>query len=173
MNFEEKIISLHKELGIPDSYRRDRGLPLQMEATDLVESETDVFARKQRMTSETFRCWTQMKQAAFADKVELLLVSAFRSVEYQTNIIKTKLEKGQSIEDILKVNAAPGFSEHHSGRALDLGTVNCEPLTEAFETTDAFHWLSEHAGEYSFSMTYPRDNPYQIDYEPWHWACRE
>ena len=29
------------------------------------------------------------------------------------------------------------------------------------------------AGDFGFSMTYPRDNPWGISYEPWHWAKAE
>ena len=30
-------------------------------------------------------------------------------------------------------------------------------------------WLASHAGEFGFSMSYPRGNPHGIVYEPWHW----
>ena len=74
--------------------------------------------------------------------------------------------------DVDLVNTPPGYSEHHTGRALDITTSDCEPLTEAFELTEAFTWLVTHASKYQFSLTYPRDNPYGIIYEPWHWAVR-
>ena len=67
------------------------------------------------------------------------------------------------------VNAAPGFSEHHSGLALDIGTQDEPPAEESFERTAAFAWLRDHAGEHGFVMSYPRDNPHGIVYEPWHW----
>ena len=47
----------------------------------------------------------------------LLIVSGFRSIEYQASLIRKKLNAGQSVSEILQVNAAPGFSEHHTGRA--------------------------------------------------------
>ena len=28
------------------------------------------------------------------------------------------------------------------------------------------------AGAFGFSMTYPRDNPWGIIYEPWHWSLK-
>ena len=66
----------------------------------------------------------------------------------------------------------PGFSEHHTGRALDLSTPGSEPLSEAFDQTAAFDWLNTHARRFEFSMSYPRNNTTGINYEPWHWACR-
>ena len=80
-----------------------------------------------------------------------------------------KRARGQSVEEILHVNAAPGYSEHHSGRALDIGTPGEPPAEESFEHTSAFAWLTRHAGDFGFVMSYPRANPHGIVYEPWHW----
>ena len=71
--------------------------------------------------------------------------------------------------EILTVNAAPGYSEHHSGLALDLGAPGEPPAQESFERTATFAWLTQKACTYGFAMSYPRDNPYGIVYEPWHW----
>ena len=38
-----------------------------------------------------------------------------------------------------------------------------------FEDTAAFRWLSEHAAEYHFEMSFGRDNPMGVSYEPWHY----
>ena len=167
---EQNIAAILDQLGVPPGYMAVCKLPLQPEAVTLAEAGRDMFGRPQRMMPQTLQCWQRMQHAALADGVELLLVSAFRSVDYQFNLIKAKLERGQTLDEILKVNTAPGYSEHHTGRALDLATPGQEPLTEAFETTEAFDWLTRRAGEFSFSLSYPRDNPYGIIYEPWHWA---
>ena len=104
--------------------------------------------------------------------IQLLIVSGFRGIEYQAGLIRKKLEAGQRIDDILKVNAAPGFSEHHAGTAVDIATPGSRPLTEEFEDTNAFRWLESRAIEFGFSMTYPRNNPWGILYEPWHWSLK-
>ena len=83
-----------------------------------------------------------------------------------------QLNSGQLIDEILKTNAAPGYSEHHSGRALDLTEDGCEPLCNAFEETQAFHWLTRNASIFGYSMSYTRDCPFGIEYEPWHWCFR-
>lgn len=112
-----------------------------------------------------------MQAAAKRDGVGLLAVSGFRSVRRQYEIVKKKLEAGQLLGDILKVNAAPGFSQHHTGFALDLTDDSAdEPLTEKFELVPAFLWLSKYAHRFGFSLQYPRDNRYGFVYEPWHWA---
>lgn len=77
------------------------------------------------------------------------------------------------MQQILEVSAAPGFSEHHTGRALDLTTPGGPVLEEPFEHTDAFAWLSESAGSFGFHLSYPRGNSHGIAYEPWHWAWKD
>ena len=163
---------LHKELGIPDDYGRESGPPEYPEAGELVDVGPNLVGRMQRLTPEAAEQWQRM--VAEADKVgiQLLIVSGYRGVEYQAGLIRKKIEAGQQIEDILKVNTAPGHSEHHTGLAVDIATPGSRPLTEEFEDTDAFRWLQSRAIEFGFSMTYPRDNPWGITYEPWHWSLK-
>jgi D-alanyl-D-alanine carboxypeptidase len=164
---------LHEELGIPPDYGRDGDPPYYREATALVEVGPNLVGRMQRLTPEAAAKWQQMVESASRDGIRLLMVSGFRSFEYQADLIRRKIKAGQCIEDILKVNAAPGFSQHHTGCAVDIATPGSRPLTEEFEDSDAFRWLTENAADFSLSMTYPRDNPWGFVYEPWHWAQNE
>ena len=164
------LAELHAELGIGADYGSARQCPAYEEATELVEAGPNLLGRMQRLTPEALAAWRRMATAAAGDGVELLLVSGFRSVTYQADLIRNKLAAGQSIDDILAVNAAPGYSQHHTGAAVDVATPGSRPLTEEFERSEAFAWLTEHAGRFGFSMTYPRANPEGFVYEPWHWA---
>lgn len=169
-DFLAHIKSIHKELGITENYEHRYRLKLQYEETDLVDVGKDMYGRPQKIAKVAVKPWLQMKEQAKREGIELNLVSAFRSVEKQAEIIRRKTASGQKIDEILNVSAAPGYSEHHSGRALDLATPDCEPLTEAFEETAAFFWLQKHASTFSFALAYPRDNECGIAYEPWHWT---
>ena len=164
---------IHDALGIPRDYGRATGMPEFPEATELVEIGPNLVGRMQRLTPLAARRWRELVQAAGDEGVQLLIVSGFRSIDYQAGLIRSKLEAGQDIADILAVNAAPGFSEHHTGRAVDIATPGSRPLTEEFEQTDAFTWLGREAGQFGFSLTYPRDNPWGITYEPWHWSLKD
>ena len=164
-----RIQALHEALGIPGSYSANCGMAFQPECTSLVQTEPDVFGRETWMDRQAFAAWQAMQQQAAAAGIQLQIVSAFRSAAYQHDLLRKKLDKGQVIADILKVNAAPGYSEHHSGCALDITTPGYQPLEEEFENSPAFAWLGEHAAEFGFSMSFPRDNPAGISYEPWHW----
>lgn len=166
----DMLRELHDELGIPAGYGDGSGPPAYEEATELVDVGPNLVGRMQQLTPEAAKQWASMVDAAAADGVTLLIVSGFRSVEYQARLIRKKINAGQVITNILEVNAAPGHSEHHTGRAVDIATPGSRPLTEEFEDTDAFRWLEANAGRFGFSLSYPRDNPYGITYEPWHWA---
>jgi D-alanyl-D-alanine carboxypeptidase len=158
------------ELGIPSDYGRDPFRPRYAEASALVDVEPNVLGRMQRLVPETARDWLAMKAAAHDDGVELLLVSGFRSIDYQTALLRRKLAAGQDIATILSASAAPGFSQHHTGRTIDLATPGSRPLTTEFETTAAFAWLGRCAGDFGFRLPYRRDNRFGFDYEPWHWT---
>ena len=106
---------------------------------------------------------------ARADDVALEAISGYRSHDYQLGIFRRKLARGLSVDEILRVNAAPGFSEHHGGLAIDVSTPGEPAAEESFERTPAFAWLHDRADDFDFVMSYPRDNPHGITYEPWHW----
>ena len=171
-DFLERVKRIHAQLGIPDDYADNSGLPLCSEPAQLVQAERDYYGRPQRLEANAFRAWSEMKTAAAEAGVALHLISAFRDIDYQCGLILKKLDQGQTIEEILRVNAAPGFSEHHTGRAIDIGTTGCDALVEDFENTEAFQWLSQHATEFGFSLSYPHGNPLGISYEPWHWCYK-
>ena len=113
-----------------------------------------------------------MQYAAARDGIVLEAISGYRSHDYQLGIFERKLARGQAVETILTVNAAPGYSEHHSGRALDVSTPGEPPAEESFESAPAFAWLCDNAVAFDFVLSYPRDNPHGIVYEPWHWCHR-
>jgi D-alanyl-D-alanine carboxypeptidase len=164
---------LHDELGIPADYGKDGGPPGYDEAGSLIEVGPNLVGRMQRLTPEAASHWHAMVAAAEADGVTLLIVSGYRSYEYQAALIRKKINAGQVITDILAVNAAPGHSEHHSGLAVDIATPGSRPLTEEFENSDAFRWLEANAATFGFALSFPRDNPWGIIYEPWHWALQK
>lgn len=157
-------------LGIGPDYALSRGLEPIPEPARLCFAGFDRYARPLWLTAASAVAWQAMKTAAARDGVTLEAISGYRSHAYQFGILERKLARGVGLADILAVNAAPGFSEHHSGRALDLSTPGEAAAEESFEATAAFAWLGEHAGRFGFAMSYPRDNPHGIVYEPWHWC---
>ena len=157
-------------LGIDESgYAERSGLGLVAEPDWLAFAGFDRYRRPLWLHVDAARAWLRMREAAWRNGIVLEAISGYRSHDYQLGIFERKLDRGLSIDEILAVNAAPGFSEHHSGLALDIGTTDEPPAEESFEHTPAFGWLRDHASEHGFAMSYPRGNPHGIVYEPWHW----
>ena len=157
-------------LGItPDRIARKK-LTLQVEAANLVVAELGEDGRQHRLTPAACAAWRAMTAAALIDGVTLKIVSAFRSVDRQAEIVRAKLERGLTLDAILEVSAPPGYSEHHTGRAVDVTTDGVTALEIEFEKTEAFRWLSANAVRFGFSLSYPAGNRQGYAYEPWHWC---
>jgi zinc D-Ala-D-Ala carboxypeptidase len=166
------IARLH-ELGLDEGdYAERTGLALVAEPHVLVHAGADRYGRPLWLREAAAAAWGRMRAAALADAVVLEAISGYRSHDYQLGIFRRKLARGQSVADILQVNAAPGFSEHHGGQVLDLSTPGEPAAEESFEATPAFAWLQARAGDFGFELSYPRGNPHGIVYEPWHWRLR-
>lgn len=157
-------------LGIPADYGTRHGLRLVPEPRVLAFADLDRYRRPLFLHANAASAWRRMRAAAAGDGIVLDAISGFRSHAYQLGIFARKRARGQSVDGILRVNAAPGYSEHHGGHALDIGTPGEPPAEESFEATPAFAWLTRRAGGFGFTLSYPRGNPHGIVYEPWHWA---
>jgi D-alanyl-D-alanine carboxypeptidase len=168
--FTLKVAHLFNEFGIPSDYATVRHLAPQPEATDLISVGKSPEGNDCRLTRPAAHAWHQMWAAAQSVSIELLPLSGFRSIDRQAQIIRGKLALGEKIHDVLRSIAAPGYSEHHTGRAIDIGCPDVLPLEEAFANTRAFAWLIRHAGEFGFKMSFPKHNPQGFVYEPWHWC---
>ena len=144
-------------------------MPTFEEPESLVSVGPNIVGKEQRLTPAAAQAWHATVQAAADENIILLVVSGFRAITYQADLIRKKLTAGQTIDEVLRVNAAPGYSQHHTGQAIDIATPDSRPLTVDFENTPAFDWLTGNANRFGFSMSYDRDNPWGIDYEPWHW----
>jgi D-alanyl-D-alanine carboxypeptidase len=161
-----------ESLHIPANYATTRALVLQMEATELVNAESGSDGREIRLTPGTAAAWKRMQAAARDEGIVILAVSGFRSIERQAEIIQGKILMGEPIDKVLRTIAAPGYSEHHTGRAIDIGVPDEPALTECFALTAAFRWLTAHGREFEFELSYPQGNPHGFVYEPWHWCHR-
>ena len=167
---DPRLVSLSAEFGISSQFLTARGLCECLEAPCLELAEVGADGREHLLAPAAANAWRHLKTAALGDGISLFIVSAFRSIERQTEIVRRKLLAGETIEEILTVCAPPGFSEHHTGRAIDLSTPGSRCLDVAFEQTPAFAWLRAHAADFGYYLSYPVGNPAGYHYEPWHWC---
>jgi zinc D-Ala-D-Ala carboxypeptidase len=167
-----RLAVIGSELGISWELIANRGLPRCDEASDLELVEVGHDGKKHLLVPEAAIAWRKLKAAALDDEIPLVILSAFRSIDRQAEIIRRKLEAGMDIDDVLTVCAPPGFSEHHTGRAIDLSTPGSPALEVEFDQTAAFSWLAGHAPMFGYHLSYPVGNRWGYQYEPWHWCFR-
>lgn len=117
---------------------------------------------------------TALINAAYSDEINLWIASGYRSVEEQESVLDRAVQRRvadgmtyeKAYEDARITIQAPGYSEHHTGLAVDFNDVE-----DDFRETEAYTWLQEHAAEYGFVERYPKgkESITGIDYEPWHY----
>lgn len=113
----------------------------------------------------------KMREEAKKDGIYLVFLSGYRSINLQNDIFYSlKSIRNQEAAERARVSAPPGYSEHSTGFAIDIGdaTQRETDFETDFENTDAFRWLLRNAAKFHFKLSFNKDNKY-IDYEPWHW----
>ena len=112
-----------------------------------------------------------MREEAEKDGIYLVFLSGYRSINLQKEIFYSlKSIRNQEAAERARVSAPPGYSEHSTGFAIDIGdaTQRETDFETEFENTDAFRWLIKNAAKFHFKLSFNKNNKY-IDYEPWHW----
>jgi len=113
----------------------------------------------------------KLREEAKKDGIYLVFLSGYRSINLQNDIFYSlKSIRNQQAAERARVSAPPGYSEHSTGFAIDIGdaTQRETDFETEFENTDAFRWLIKNAAKFHFKLSFNKDNKY-IDYEPWHW----
>jgi len=168
-HYAQRAMHVAARLGAEPGYASTHGWILQPEAPKLVRAGLDVYGRPLRLAPRAATAMRAMVAAAARDGVVLRAVSGFRSFDYQRHLLRRKLDRGLPLASVLRVNALPGYSEHHSGLALDFTTTGVPAADASFARTRAYDWLVHHARDYGFALSYPSGNAQGIAFEPWHW----
>lgn len=137
--------------------------------SELVAVSRDGRIRMRKAAAEKFQA---MVQAARSAGVTLVPISGFRSVKEQEQLFfGVGAQRNQTPAERAALSAPPGHSEHHTGYAADIGdgAVPATNLQANFDHTKAYQWLQANAARFGFEMSFPKDNPQGVSYEPWHW----
>ncbi len=113
---------------------------------------------------ETESAFNRLSEAAANEGLDIWLASGFRSFDDQNRIYNNYVDDyGQASADTF--SARPGHSEHQTGLAIDVNTID-----DSFAGTPEALWLEEHAHEYGFIIRYPKgkEGITGYKYEPWH-----
>jgi D-alanyl-D-alanine carboxypeptidase len=116
------------------------------------------------LTAECQAALDAMCAAAYEDGISLWPISTYRSYDYQEGLYNRYVERDGK-EEADRYSARPGHSEHQTGLAVDLNS-----LEYAFADTPEGRWIAAHCHEYGFILRYPQDKEDVTGYryEPWH-----
>lgn len=137
-----------------------------------------------QMNKAIVTSFEELEAAAQAAGYPLVIVSAYRSVAYQEQVlnaaIQQKMANGMTYDEALadakKTMTEPGYSEHHTGLAIDVvdqywyNNYTPELLHSNFGQTEGGKWLAANVANYGFIIRYPegKEALTKIEYEPWH-----
>ena len=128
--------------------------------------------RTETLHPDAAKALLDMIAAARADGIWLVPASGFRTLAQQRTLFNAQVAKRKSPEAAAKISAPPGYSEHHTGYAVDLtdgSLAQNQDISPAFASTPAYQWLLKNAATYGFELSFPESNPQGISFEPWHW----
>ena len=139
------ILIVNKEFGLPDSFAPGEG-------------------------AEARRAFENMKADAANEGIYLNAFSTYRSYWSQNRLYWNYVSNyGQDPTDTF--SAKPGFSEHQTGLAFDIGGVDRSLWAEEdFKYTDEAKWLKDNSYKYGFILRYPEGKEWKTGYmhESWH-----
>jgi D-alanyl-D-alanine carboxypeptidase len=141
-------------------------------ASDLAEAgryrDTGRVVRLRIAAAKAFK---EMAAAAKQDGIEIIPISGFRSVAYQRDLFARAVKRYGSEKKAAKWVAPPGYSEHATGLAVDLGdgTRRVNDVDTSFSETPAAQWLAKNADRFGFELSFPPNNSQGVNHEPWHW----
>jgi len=154
--------------GVPDLVRLDN--------QKIMRNGKEEILAPQYVPAHVHAVYERMMQAMERDLGKRLYVdSGYRSSAYQLYLFLFYLGNHQySILETAQWNAFPGYSEHGNPQNQALDFINAEGVTgeenpEDFEKLPEYQWLTQHAQEYGFVLSFPRNAPAGIGFEPWHW----
>ena len=108
-------------------------------------------------SKEARAAFQEMAAEATLSGYDLIAFSTYRSFDYQTKLYDRYVTNdGQEAAD--RYSARPGYSEHQTGLAFDIGEQHFEQhfARESFGETEAGKWVASNAHKYGFIMRYPK-----------------
>lgn len=116
------------------------------------------------LTNDVMNAFDQMKADAISMGLNIWIQSGYRSYSRQNGIYNNYVMlDGKEAADTY--SARPGHSEHQSGLAFDLNTID-----DSFTYTNEGKWVNANCYRYGFIIRYPKgkDNITGYMHESWH-----
>ena len=137
--------------------------PIDYAPADLVS-----LGGRYELRAEAAQAMQAMLAGAAAEGLTITVQSAYRSYDYQVGVFRAQVARFGEAQAEIQV-ARPGYSEHQTGLAADVGGGGCD-IDRCFGTNDEGRWVAAHAAEYGYVVRYPdgKTDVTGFRYEPWH-----
>ena len=151
---------------------QDKSLLGHLPYPEASKEELILFSPGIYVHKDIYANFKEMQFLAAERGISLKLLSGYRSIDLQRDIFyENKSIRNQTAIERSRDSAPPGYSEHSTGYAIDVGDGNY-PNTHfevEFEQTPAFKWMNRFASKYHFVLSFRPKNKQGVSYEPWHW----
>ncbi len=155
-----------------DEITKNQSLLGHLPYPDASPDELILFSPGIYVHKDIYKNFKEMQLIAAQKGISLKLLSGYRSIDLQREIFyENKSIRNQTAIERSRDSAPPGYSEHSTGYAIDVGDGNY-PNTHfevEFEQTPAFKFMKRFASKYHFVLSFPPNNKQGVTYEPWHW----
>ncbi|SHL01290.1 D-alanyl-D-alanine carboxypeptidase [Selenomonas ruminantium] len=148
-------------------------LPADYEAKVPLVTAKNSMGREFQVERDTYAHFVQLREALLKQGIQIEMDSIYRSVARQQEIVKEFTEK-YGEDYVKKYVAVPGYSEHHTGLAVDICLVVdgkvIDDNDEMIAQKDIFARIHPLLADYGFILRYPQgqENITGYSYEPWH-----
>ncbi len=134
-----------------------------------LDSSCKISGKSVKLVKEAADAFKELHDAAKALEYNIIGMSGYRSYAYQENLYNKYL-KTDTQEKVDTYSARPGYSEHHTGLALDVQTDTVS--FSNFGQTKEYEWLLDNAHLYGFVIHYTAENQWITGYMPEEWHIR-
>lgn len=122
---------------------------------------------------KTLKQYYELRKALSENGIHILLTGAYRSTDYQKQL-SIRLEKKHGLQYVKDYVATPGFSEHHTGLAIDICLLIRNTIVnqkdDLFNNKEIFAKIHQRLADFGFILRYPegKEDVTGYQYEPWH-----
>lgn len=132
---------------------------------------TDVDNKEVFLEEETYKAYIELKEYLKDKNIDIGITSAYRTIDYQKSLYD-KFPEENNQEYVDNYVALPGYSEHHTALAIDIGiNINGEYIDDITDkTNDIYEEIHKHLYKFGFILRYPKnkENITGYQHEPWH-----
>lgn len=153
---------------------KDHRLPVDW--TDKIELVTayNFQGEEFKVEKTTLEHFEALRDDLLLEGIDIELDSTYRDIDGQIDVWEWFRSEGYSDEYCFSHLAIPGFSEHHTGLAIDIGIIKdgvfINDNDEMIAEREIFALIHERLADHGFILRYPPDREASTgyNYEPWH-----